>query len=192
MNIAKEVDYIKYKILECNVFVNNSFWAYFKSSLASVKDISVSNKAEVSKIIPLLIAPKNNMLKIGGTIEFNNQSWDIEDGDIFTIYNIGYYYLSRGMNSRDEEDWEPEEEIPSNLYYVGAEINLPTEMGYYKALKKIVAEDGTQSTVDYKVKLCKRNMDLITILPLESGELIIQTLKQNNIIETTFLIKENV
>jgi hypothetical protein len=25
INIAKEVDYIKYKILECNVFVNNSF-----------------------------------------------------------------------------------------------------------------------------------------------------------------------
>lgn len=187
VNVAKEVDYIKYKVLECNVFVNDSFWAYFKSSLTGVKDTKLSNGAELSNIVPLLIAPKNDILKIGGRINFNNQEWNVEDGDIFTINNIGYYYLTRGMNSRDEEEWEPEEPIPSNLHYVGEKMSFETENGYYKALKVFDNEE-----INAKVKLDFRSIDTVTILPLEEGELIIETMKNNELIRQTFIIKENV
>ena len=131
-----------------------------------------------STLIPLLIAPRNEQLTIGGRISFNDQVWDIEDGDIFSISGIGYYYLSRGMNSRDEEDWEPEEPIPTNQYYIGSEITIPTENGYF--------------TTNQKFKLKKRAMSFVTILPLEVGKLEVITLKQGEPITNTFIIKENV
>ena len=178
IEIVKEVNYIKYKALQCNVYVNDSFWAYFKSTLRSARDNTMSNKTEISTLIPLLIAPRNEQLTIGGRISFNDQVWDIQDGDIFSISGIGYYYLSRGMNSRDDEDWEPEEPIPTNQYYVGSEITVSTENGYF--------------TTNQKFKLKKRAMSFVTILPLEVGKLEVITLKQGEPITNTFIIKENV
>lgn len=178
IEVVKEVNYIKYKALQCNVYVNDSFWAYFKSTLRSARDNTMSNKTEISTLIPLLIAPRNEQLTIGGRISFNDQVWDIEDGDIFSISGIGYYYLSRGMNSRDEEGWEPEEPIPTNQYYIGSEITIPTENGYF--------------TTNQKFKLKKRAMSFVTILPLEVGKLEVITLKQGEPITNTFIIKENV
>lgn len=178
VEIVKEVNYVKYKALQCNVFVNDSFWAYFKSTLRSARDITLSGRTEVSTLIPLLIAPRNDQLAIGGSIEFNEQQWDIEDGDIFTLTGIGYYYLSRSLNNRDEEEWESEEEIPENQYYVGANIELATENGYF--------------TTESKFKLVKRSLTSVTLLPLEAGEMKIITLQQGSPVTNTFFIKENV
>lgn len=181
VEVVKEVDYVKYKALQCNVFVNDSFWAYFKSTLRSSRDNKMSNKTEFSTIIPLLIAPRNEQLVIGGQINFNNQVWDIEDGDIFTINGIGYYYLSRGINSRDEEEYEPEEKIPTNLYYIGAKITVPTEMSYFK-----VSPDS------FKFKIEERSINSVTIIPLESGNIQITTLIHDEPVISNFIIKESV
>jgi hypothetical protein len=178
VEVVKEVDYVKYKALQCNVLVNDSFWAYFRSTMRGARDDTLSGRTEVSTLIPLLIAPKNDQLTIGGKITFNDQAWDIEDGDIFSLTGLGYYYLSRGINARDDEEWEPEEEIPSNLRYVNQEIVLATENGYYVA--------------DGKVKLVNRTLNQVVILPLEAGTLNVTTLKQGSSVLNTFVIKENV
>lgn len=178
VEVVKEVNYVKYKALQCNVFVNDSFWAYFKSALRSARDVTLSGRTELSTLIPLLIAPRNTQLTIGGTIEFNEQVWDIEDGDIFSLSGIGYYYLSRGINTRDEEDWESEEEIPDNQYYIGQPITVSTESGYF--------------TTASKFKLQTRTLTSVTLLPLEVGEMKVITLSQGNPVTHTFLVKENV
>lgn len=178
VEVVKEVNYVKYKALQCNVYVNDSFWAYFKSALRSARDVTLSGRTELSTLIPLLIAPRNTQLTIGGRIEFNEQEWDIEDGDIFSLSGIGYYYLSRSLSSRDEEDWEPEENIPNNQHYLGEELVLSTESGYF--------------TTDCKFKLKNRTLTSITIVPLEVGEIKIITLKQGNPVTNIFFIKENV
>lgn len=187
VNIVKDVDYIKFKVLECNVLINDSFWGYFKSSLATAKDTTLSNKAEKSNVISLLIAPKNEMLKIGGSIYFNNQHWDIEDGDIFTINNIGYYYLTRGLNSRDEEEWEPDETSIQNLKYVGEIITLPTELGYIKVYR----EEGGERVATI-IKMESRSINSVSFTLLEAGNIIVETLEQGNSIETVYTVKENV
>ena len=184
VEVVKEVEYIKYKALQCNVLVNDSFWAYFRSTLRSARDDTLSGRTEISTLIPLLIAPRNPELKIGGQLTFNNQVWDIEDGDIFTITGIGYYYLSRGINSVDpEEEWEPEQPIPDNLYYVGEEVKLDTELGYCKGETE---EDNT----GYKLK--ERSMSYVIILPLKEGTLKVNTLQQGDVVTHTLLVKENV
>lgn len=180
VQIVKDVDYIKYKALQCNVYVNNSFWAYFRSGLRAARDNTLTNQTEVSTIIPLLIAPRNSQLSIGTQLFFNNQTWDIEDGDIFTLTGIGYYYLSRGVNSRDEEEWD----VPSDsiMYYVGSEIRLDTEMGYCQP---------TDATVDlFKIK--ERAMNYVIIIPIKAGTLKVNTLKQNEIMTNIITVKENV
>lgn len=178
VEVVKDVDYIKYKALQCNVFVNDTFWAYFKSTLRGARDSTLSGRTELSTLIPLLIAPRNDMLKIGSQINFNEQVWDIEDGDIFSITGIGYYYLSRGINSRDDEEWEPEDPILDNQYYINEPIKIDTESGYFMT--------------EQKVKLKERTMNYVIILPLEAGNLQVTTLKQGVPVINTFLIKENV
>lgn len=193
VRVVKDVDYIKYKILECNVFVNDSFWAYFKSTLTTIKDSRFSHNTETSAIMSALIAPRNEMLQIGSSLYFNDQAWNITDGDIFTITNIGYYYLDRATNARTEEEVEELEleygEEWAN-YFVNSTITADTEMGYYKALHRIKADDGSILETPFKVELKSRLMNTITICPLEAGEMILQTLKENQVIETTFVIKE--
>lgn len=174
--IVKEVNYIKYKALECNVFVNDNFWAFFKGTLRATKDVSYSSGAEESAMIPLLIAPRNAELLLGSEIRFGGQTWDIEDGDYYTINGIGYYYLTRGVNSRDEE--EIEEEYLEPVYYIGSKIQFSTELGYYQT--------------NLNVKLVERNVSSVTILPLESGELQVTTLEQGSPVIHTLDIKENV
>lgn len=182
VEVVKEVKYIKYKALQCNVLVNNSFWAYFRSTLRAARDNALTNKFEDSTLIPLLIAPKNSELFIGGRISFNDQVWNIEDGDIFTISGIGYYYLSRGLNSRDEEEIEDEDRTPLNELYIGQEIKLETEMGYCSA------EEEYKN--NYTIK--ERSMNYVIILPTKEGKLEIKTLKQGNTITNYYFVKENV
>lgn len=176
VNVAKEVDYIKFKVLQCNVFVNDSFWAYFKSSLRSSKDSRMTKDAEFSSIVPLLVAPRNEELRIGGTITFNDQVWDIEDGDIFTVSGIGYYYLTRGLNSRDEEEYEEELVVPK--FYIGSDITVDTENGYY--------------FTEQKVKLKERTLNYVSVIAMEAGKLLITTLKNGEPVVNEFFIEENV
>lgn len=182
VEVVKEVDYIKYKVLQCNVFVNNSFWAYFRSTLRAARDNTLSGHTEISTLIPLLICPRNSQLTIGGTLSFNDQSWDIEDGDIFTLTGIGYYYLSRGLNSRDEEEWEPEDDYVENTVYIGEEVKLDTENGYCMPV---------DSTKDF-FKIKERAMNHVIILPTKEGTLKINTLKSSEVTTWTFVVKENV
>ena len=182
VEVVKEVDYVKYKALQCNVFVNDSFWAYFRSTLRAARDNTLSGTTEVSTLIPLLICPKNPQLSIGGQIHFNDQVWDIEDGDIFTLSGIGYYYLSRGMNSRDEEEWEPEEPIIPNQYYIGEPIKIDTSMGYCKPVD--INEDL------FKIK--ERAVDYVIILPIKEGTLNVEIMQLNEVVQKTFIVKEYV
>ena len=182
VEVVKEVDYVKYKALQCNVFVNDSFWAYFRSTLRAARDNTLSGTTEVSTLIPLLICPKNPQLSIGGQIHFNDQVWDIEDGDIFTLSGIGYYYLSRGMNSRDEEEWEPEEPIIPNQYYRGEPIKIDTSMGYCKPVD--INEDL------FKIK--ERAVDYVIILPIKEGTLNVEIMQLNEVVQKTFIVKEYV
>lgn len=184
VEVVKAVDYVKYKALQCNVLVNNSFWAFFRSTLRGARDDTLSGRTEISTLIPLLIAPKNPELQIGGQINFNEQVWDIEDGDIFSLTGIGYYYLSRGINPHDpEEEWEPEEEVPENLYYVGSEIKLNTELGYCV---------GASSDDKKNFSIKERMMDYVIILPNKAGTLNVNILQQGQIVTTTILVKETV
>lgn len=184
VEVVKTVDYVKYKALQCNVFVNNSFWAFFRSTLRGARDDTLSGRTEISTLIPLLIAPKNPELKIGEQINFNEQVWDIEDGDIFSLTGIGYYYLSRGINPHDpEEEWEPEEEIPSNLYYVGSEIKLSTNSGYCMGV-------SDEDKKNFSIK--ERTVDYVIILPKKAGTLNVNTLQQGQIVLNTILVKETV
>lgn len=180
VNIVKEVDYVKYKALQCNVFVNNSFWAFFRSTLRGARDDTLSGRTEFSTLIPLLIAPRNEQLMIGGEVTFNNQVWDIEDGDIFTLTGIGYYYLSRGINPNNEEDIEVEPVVEH--YYIGSEIKLETEMGY------CLAVDATKNY--YKIK--ERAMNYVIIVPTKAGTLEINTLKQGEVITNSLFVEENI
>ena len=141
--------------------------------------MSLKQNAETSTLVPLLIAPRNELLRIGGSVNFNNQVWEIEDGDIFSLTGIGYYYLKRGNNSRDEEDLEENYDIESlNNYYIGSEIKLNTENGFYNA--------------NLKIKLKSRTMNSVIILPLEAGNLEIITFKEGTPVTNKFVIKENV
>lgn len=178
--IVKDVDFYKFKVLQCNVFVNNSFWAFFRSGLRAARDNTMGKLAEVSTIVPLLIAPQREDLTYGGQVTFEDQVWNIEDGDTYTINGIGYYYITRGINPRTEEDVadaEEEMEIPSNRYYIGSTIDVPTEMGYYQA--------------DLKVKLVLRKNSTVTIQPLEAGELHVTVLKNGEASTLIYEIEEN-
>lgn len=188
VKIVRNVDYIKFKVLECNALINDSIWGYFKSNMTSIKDTKLTNKTELSNLMALLVVPLSDDIKIGNTITIGSQCWDIEDGDIYTVSNVGYYYLSRGTNSRDEEEWEPEEQIPDNQYYVGQDITFSTETGYYKAFKK--AENG--DLVETKIKLRSRTMTSITIQTLEAGDFVIQTKQLQQVVNNQITVKENV
>ena len=117
---------------------------------------------------------------IGGEVTFNNQVWDIEDGDIFTLTGIGYYYLSRGINPNNEEDIELEP--VAEQYYIGSEIKLNTEMGY------CLSVDATKNY--YKIK--ERAMDYVIIVPTKAGILEVNTLKQGEIVTNSLFVEENI
>lgn len=174
--IVKEVGYAKYRVLECNVFVNDTFWAYFKGALRQVKNTSLSSNVESSTMVPLLVCPVQEDFIIGHQAVFEDQTWHIEDGDYYTVKDIGYYYLTRAQNPRDEE--EIDEEYYEPEYYVGSKLSFSTELGYYSA--------------NLLVKLVERNVSSVTILPLESGELQVTTLEDGQPKVHTLTIKENV
>jgi hypothetical protein len=86
------------------------------------------------------------------------------------------------MNSRDEEELDVVETVS---YYIGSTIIVPTENGYFKALK-------AGSTESFKIKLIKRNISSITFSPMESGELVLITTVNGKNVESIYTIKENV
>lgn len=178
VGIVKNVDFIKFKVLQCNVLVNDSIWGYFIGPMKNIKDIGFSKNAEFSRMVPTLICPRNDFIKTGTQITFNEQVWNVEDADIYTLTNIGYFSLSRGINAPDIEEIEEAELDFEHFNYVGEIITLPTENGYFVANKN--------------VKLLKRSLDSITIQFMEEGEVSITTLNNTLPKQNNYNVKENV
>lgn len=181
VHIIKEVDFKKFKALECNVKLNNEIWAYFKGNMTSFRNTSLkANLAETSSLQPVIVAPINAALSINGYVTINGQNWRIVDADMDTISGIGYYYIERDLNARNLETeldtLEENGEAPTaNTLYVSQEVSIPTERGFIvadkniKILRKvagavvvkvleagvlnvIVLRDGVQTTIRYEVK----------------------------------------
>lgn len=156
LTIIKEVRYKKFKSFECNVTVDNEFGAYFKSSMRGAKDSGFSVGREEDKMLPILIAPKNDALYMGAYIEIQNQTWRIVEADIYTLPSIGYYTLERAMNYIPQE-------IPDqpDVVYVGQKIKLDTYGGKCKIYgdAKLV-----ERSFDYvEVEITDAKQEIVTI-----------------------------
>lgn len=174
VEIVKNVDFIKYKILQCNVYVNDSFWAYFLGPLRKITDVNLTNNTEFSKMVPTLIAPVNDQLIEGQRIIFNNQRWNIEDSDIYSIQGIGYYSLTRSFNNLEETDLEELE----SFNYINEKITLNTEEGYFES--------------NVPIKILERNIQSITIQFIKKGTHTINILKDGQLLTKTFIVKEHI
>lgn len=180
--IIKDVDYHKYKVLECNVLVNNSFWAYFKGNMTSFKNTTLkSNGYEQVTSQPLLIAPINSELKLNGYITINDQNWRVVDADRDTINGIGYYYVEKDLNSRnlenDMDELEENGEAPTaTTWYKGQTVSVVTEKGYIKA--------------DKNIQIIKRTVTSVTFKLLESGVIHVAVQESGEIKEHTYTVKE--
>lgn len=172
--IVKDVDFKKFTALECNVFVNDSFWAYFAGNRRSYKATSLAGGYyEIDNLQPVLVAPINDELVINGYIKFNQQTWRILTADLDSIHGIGYYYIDRALNSHDIEadldrladsDNPPED----NTVYIGMEITVATEQAYLAASN---------------VKIVKRSASAVTFIPQQAGDLRV-VVRQNGIERT--------
>lgn len=156
-HVIKEVDYNKFKTLECNVLVNGNIWACFKGNQTSFKDNTLQNSILLSGLKPVLIAPIQDIFVLNGYIKFNDKTWHIVDADIDTLHGIGYYYLERSLNSRDlEQDTDElyEENIldNANTYYVGQTIEVRTSKGFIKSNLDIDIIKRSENSVVFKTK----------------------------------------
>lgn len=172
--IVKDVDFKKFTALQCNVFVNDSFWAYFIGNRRSYKATSLAGgNYEVDNLQPVLVAPINEGLVINGYIKFNQQTWRILSADLDSIHGIGYYYIDRALNSRDlEADLDSLEDSDNppedNTIYVGMEVTVETEQAYMAATD---------------VKVIKRTATAVTFIPQRAGDLSV-TVRRNGIERT--------
>lgn len=175
LTIIKEVRYKKFKSFECNVRINNSIWGHFKSSMRSIKDSGFSANREEDKILPMLIAPKNDILYMGAYINIQNQTWRIVEMDTYTLPYIGFYTLERSMNNIIEDIKDD-----PNVVYLGQKITLDTYGG-----KCII--------YDNNAKIVTRNFDSVEIEVIDSKNniLTIDTWDEdNNVVTHTYDIKE--
>lgn len=123
--IVHDMNYVKFKVYQCNVIVNDLIPAYFKSTLKSIKDTSFSKNFEGNNNKSLLIMPYNKNIEINNYININKQSWHIVDGDEYTVPHIGYYSLDRSLNSNTTQV------ISDTNIYQGQCKTFPTENGYF-------------------------------------------------------------
>jgi hypothetical protein len=155
VTIIKDVDFKKFTALECNVLVNDQFWAFFAGNKRAFKTTSLMGGFyETDTLQPILIAPINDEFKINGYIRFNNQEWRILSADLDSISGIGYYYIDRALNARDLEsemdNLEENDLAPSaSTLYVGQEHTVDTEQGYIVA-NNIVVVKRTATTATFK------------------------------------------
>lgn len=181
VTIIKDVDFKKFTALECNVLVNDQFWAFFMGNKRAYKTTSiVGGSYEADNLQPILIAPVNDEFKINGYINFNNQAWRILSADLDSITGIGYYYIDRALNPRNLEsemdELEDNGEAPSaNTVYVGAEITAPTEQGY------LVADD---------IVIIKRTAAAVTFKAMTAGKLTVTTRQNGEEVTISYDVRE--
>lgn len=155
VSIVKDVDYKKFTALECNVLVNNNFWAFFAGNKRAFKTTSLmAGYYEELTLQPVLIAPVNSELVENGYITINNQNWRIISADLDSISGIGYYYINHDLNTRDLdaelEELEDTDTAPTaSTIYVGQEITVETEQGYIAA-NNIIITKRTATTATFK------------------------------------------
>lgn len=156
LTIIKDVRYKKFKSFECNVLVNNEFWAHFKSSMRSAKDSGFSAGREEDKSLPILIAPKNDALYMGAYIEIQQQIWRVVEADIYTLPSIGFYSLERSTN-RSSSDLKDAPDV----VYVGQKIKLDTYGGkcdIYGDAKVV-----TRNFDEVEIEITSAEQEVITI-----------------------------
>lgn len=181
VTIIKNVDFKKFTALECNVKVNDNFWAFFMGNKRAFKTTSLAGgNYEADNLQPILIAPINEELIINGYITFNNQKWRILSADLDSIAGIGYYYIDRALNPRDLESEMDELEdnglAPSaSTIYVGAEVTVETEQGY------LVADD---------IIITKRTGNAVTFKATAAGSLSVSIRRNGNIATISYDVRE--
>ena len=171
VTIIKDVDFKKFTALECNVKVNDQFWAFFMGNKRAYKTTSLlGGYYEADTLQPILIAPINDEFKLNGYIQFNNQTWRIVSADLDSITGIGYYYIDHSLNARDlESDMDKLEdngEAPTaNTIYVGAEVTVITEQGFLLA-DNIIITKRTATAVTFKATTAGK----LSITTRQNGE----------------------
>lgn len=173
----RDMDYRKLKCFECNVKVNEAFWAYFKGPMRVAKDTGFTSNYEESKMLPIMICPTREELNIGKHVIINKQTWRIVEADTYSIAGLGFYTLNRALNDNNEEEMLQDE---VNIVYVGQILELPTTDGYY-------------STNSSAVELLSRTANKVKIKIIDTADLIVITTKENGEnIENWFESKETV
>jgi hypothetical protein len=181
VTIIKDVDFKKFTALECNVLVNDRFWAFYVGNKRAYKTTSLlGGYYETDTLQPILIAPINDELKQNGYINFNNQTWRIVSADLDSINGIGYYYIDHSLNARDLEsendELEDSGEKPSaNTLYVGQELTVETEKGY------IVADNIT---------IIKRTATSATFKATVAGRLTVTTRRDGKDVTISYEVRE--
>lgn len=181
VTIIKDVDFKKFTALECNVLVNDQFWAFFAGNKRAFKTTSLMGGFyETDTLQPILIAPINDEFKINGYIRFNNQEWRILSADLDSISGIGYYYIDRALNARDLEsemdNLEENDLAPSaSTLYVGQEHTVDTEQGY------IVANN---------IVVVKRTATAATFKPTAAGLLSVTLRRNGNPVSISYEVRE--
>lgn len=178
--IVKEVDYKKFKALECNVQTSDGVWLYFKGNMRTFKDNALRQNYEINGLKPLIIAPLHETLKINGYITIDDQKWHIIDADVDSIHGIGYYYVERDLNSRNIEDelelLEEEGLLDGpSVVYVGQGVTINSDKGF------ITGDD---------IQVLKRTANSVDFKFTSAGRLSV-TVKQNNVEKTyNYEVKE--
>lgn len=179
-DISAETDYNKFFAYECNVKVDESFYAMYVGNLRSFKDTGMTRNYEVSNLSPVLVAPQSNGLKITDIISIRDQQFLINDSDTFTIEEIGYYYLERYFNEKpaipdvdpDDNGFEdepiapidPDEPIDPNEpiepvkpthiakspLYSGQEVTLTTDLGQFSSNPTVEVIKKSKTSVTFK------------------------------------------
>lgn len=182
VHVIKEVDYKKFRALECNMVTSDGIWLYFRGNMKTYRDIALRGGYELNSLQPVVIAPIGAGLKINGYFTANSQVWHIVDADLDTINGIGYYYVERDLNPRNMEDElealdEAGELDTSNTLYIGEKVKLHTYRGYYTSNKHI--------------NIDSRSNNSITFAATEPGELVVVVRDESGIDRRyTYMVKE--
>jgi hypothetical protein len=157
VHIIKEVDYKKFRALECNAITSEGHWIAFKGNMKSYRNTSLKGQVELTSLQPIVIAPISANLQINKTFTVNNQQWKVIDADLSSINGIGYYYVQRDLNPRDleaEEDAliDSGELDSNNTIYVGEKLTFNSERGYVISAMPIQILSRTATTVEVAAK----------------------------------------
>lgn len=161
VHVIKEVDYKKFRALECNAVTSEGHWIAFRGNMKSYRNTSLKGQVELTSLQPIVIAPISANLEINKTFVIGSQHWKVIDADLSSINGIGYYYVQRDLNPRNLEEeqdalYENNELAASNVIYIGEKVKLATDKGYI---------DGNNITV------LSRNIDNVVFAANEAGPL---------------------